>query len=92
MAMAYSTATFALGNWTMTVTGMRSVPNADDLVAGPKHRIDIGFTARGDAPSRDRPHGIIGQSYATPGRVRFAPPPLPLPKHANTPQSCRTEV
>ena len=40
------------------------------LVAGPEHRLDIGFTARGDAPARDKPHGIVGQSYATPGLER----------------------
>ena len=61
ISMAYSTARFALGNWTVKVSAMRSVPNANDLVAGPEHRLDIGFTARGAAPSRDKPHGIIGR-------------------------------
>ena len=70
MSMGYSSATFAFRNWTVKVHGMRSVPRAEDHIAGPKHRLDIGFSARGDAPSRDRPHGIIGQSYATPGLVR----------------------
>ena len=70
VSMGYSSATFAFRNWTVKVHGMRSVPRAEDHVAGPKHRLDIGFSARGDAPSRDRPHGIIGQSYATPGLVR----------------------
>ena len=68
VAMGYSSATFAFKNWTMTVHGMQSCKGC--LIAGPAHRLDIGFTARGDAPSRDMPHGIIGQSYATPGRVR----------------------
>jgi len=80
MAMAYSSATFELGNWTVIVRGMLSCSgSADDnqehrflgcLIAGPKHRLDVSFIARGDALARDRPHGIIGQAYATPGRVR----------------------
>ena len=70
MTMDHSSATFKLGNWTVTVHGMRSVPRAEDYIAGPNHRLDIGFTARGDAPARDMPHGIIGQSYATPGLER----------------------
>ena len=40
------------------------------LIKGPEHRLDISFSASGDAPTRDHPHGIIGQSFATPGRVR----------------------
>ena len=68
MAMDYSSATFELGNWTVAVHGMRSCRGC--LLAGPEHRLDISFSARGDAPSHDRPHGIIGQSYATPGLVR----------------------
>ena len=70
IAMDHSSATFSLPLWTITVHGMRSVPRAEDHLAGPKHRLDVGFSARGDAPSRDRPHGIIGQSYATPGLER----------------------
>ena len=70
MTMDHSSATFKLGNWTVKVHGMRSVPRAEDYIAGPDHRLDIGFTARGDAPARDMPHGIIGQSYATPGLER----------------------
>ena len=84
MAMAYSSATFEFGNWTVTVRGMPScdAPRDDSqehpwvgscLVAGPKHRLDVSFSARGDALTRDRPHGIIGQSYATPRRVRLMP-------------------
>ena len=67
MSMDYSSATFVFQNWTMTVHGTRSCKGC--LIVGPEHRLDIGFSARGD-PSRDKPHGIIGQSYATPGRVR----------------------
>ena len=53
---------------TVAVHGMRSCRGC--LLAGPEHRLDISFSARGDAPSHDRPHGIIGQSYATPGLER----------------------
>ena len=70
-AMAYSSATFVLGTWTVTARGMPSCDSKRDnslidpwvgrcLVAGPKHRLDISFSARGDTPSRDRPHGVIG--------------------------------
>ena len=68
MAMGYSSATFELGNWTVTVHGMQSCKGC--LIAGPEHRLDLGFSARGDAPSRDRPHGIVGQSYAAPFHAR----------------------
>ena len=76
-AMDHSSATFELRNWTINVHGMRSCKDRgqDCLVSGPEHRLDIGFYARGDAPYRDSPHGIIGQSYATRGRVRNPPPP-----------------
>lgn len=71
MAMTYSSATFGFGNWTVTVRGMPScdAPRDDTqehpwvggcLVAGPKHRLDVSFSARGDALTRDQPHGIIG--------------------------------
>ena len=71
-AMGQSSAAFELRNWTVKVHGMRSCTDRGQvcLVSGPAHRLDIGFYARGDAPSRDSPHGIIGQSYATPGTVR----------------------
>ena len=69
--MEHSSATFELGNWTVTVRGMPSCDTGKDcLIQGPQHRIDVGFTARGDAPARDKPHGIIGQSFATAGLVR----------------------
>ena len=58
MAMSWSSATFAFRDWVVTVRGMPSCEGC--LVAGPKHRLDVSFTAHGDAPSRDRPHGIIG--------------------------------
>ena len=67
MAMAYSSATFELGNWTVTVKGVPSCDTGHDcLIKGPAHRIDVGITARGDAPARDRPHGIIGTRLALP--------------------------
>ena len=58
MAMDHSSATFAFRNWTVSVRGTLSCKGC--LLAGPAHRLDIGFAARGNAPSRDKPHGIIG--------------------------------
>ena len=93
MSMGYSSATFAFRNWTVKVHGMRSVPRAEDHVAGPKHRLDIGFSARGDAPSRDRPHGIIGQSYATPGLVRHGnEDKYPLAPRRRAPSRARCRI
>ena len=69
MAMEHSSASFALPDWTVTVHGMRSVPNDLDWVAGPRHRLDISFASRGSL-ARSKPHGLIGQSFATPGLVR----------------------
>ena len=66
MAMDHSSATFELGNWMVTVKGMHSCDTGHDcLIKGPAHRIDVGFTARGDAPARDLPHGIIGAGSPT---------------------------
>lgn len=65
MAMSWSSATFAFRDWVVTVRGMPSCEGC--LVAGPKHRLDVSFTAHGDAPSRDRPHGIIGLRITLPG-------------------------
>jgi len=66
MAMDYNRAKFQIGNWTVTVSGMPScdTPVGRCLLAGPAHRLDVGFSARGDAPTRDRPHGIIGARLA----------------------------
>ena len=58
VSMGYSSATFAFRNWTVSVRGTLSCKGC--LLAGPAHRLDIGFAARGNAPSRDKPHGIIG--------------------------------
>jgi len=59
--MAFSSATFGLGNWTVTVRGN----HVYDWISGPKHRLDVSFNARGDAPARSLPHGIIGQSFSS---------------------------
>ena len=59
--MTFSTATFTLGNWTITVRGN----HVYDWISGPKHRIDVSFSAKGDAATRSLPHGIIGQSFAS---------------------------
>ena len=59
--MAFSHATFNLGNWTITVRGN----HVYSWISGPKHRVDVSFSARGDAATRSLPHGIIGQSFAS---------------------------
>ena len=43
--MAHSSATFTLGNWTVLVHGN----HVYDWVSGPKHRLDVSFSARGAA-------------------------------------------
>ena len=68
MAMDYSSATLGVGNWTIAVHGMPSCK--DCLIAGPRHRLDISFTATGETSVIGPPHGIIGQSFATPGVAR----------------------
>ena len=59
--MAHSSATFTLGNWTVLVHGN----HVYDWVSGPKHRLDVSFSARGAAAARSKPHGIIGQSFSS---------------------------
>ena len=54
-------ANFTLGNWTIAVVGTE-VPG---WMAGPKHRLDISFRARGDAAAKALPHGLIGQSFTS---------------------------
>ena len=61
MFMAHSSATFTLGNWTVLVHGN----HVYDWVSGPRHRVDVSFSARGDAAARSKPHGIIGQSFSS---------------------------
>lgn len=36
-----------------------------DRISGPKHRLDVSFSGRGDAAARSLPHGIIGQSFSS---------------------------
>ena len=68
MAMDFSSATFKVGNWTITVHGMPSCRGC--LISGPHHRLDVSFAAHGGAPANGPPHGLIGQSFATPGVAR----------------------
>ena len=53
----FSGASFTVGNWTLTVHGNYVYGR----ISGPQHRLDLAFKARGDAPARSLPHGIIGQ-------------------------------
>lgn len=60
--MDYSSAAFSLLGWTISVRGN----HVYGWIAGPKHRLDVSFSAAdGEAPARDLPHGIIGQSFAS---------------------------
>jgi len=65
--MAYSSATFCLRGWTVTVRGN----HVYDRVTGPRHRVDIDFSEAGgeQAAARDLPHGLVGQSFS-----QFSPP------------------
>ena len=56
-----STASFEAGNWTVTV---KASP-VYNLIAGPEHRLDIGFRVKGDYAARFLPHGIFGQSFSS---------------------------
>jgi len=58
---AFSSATFAYRGWAVVVRGNRVYGR----LSGPAHRLDLSFKAKGDAPARSLPHGIIGQSYLT---------------------------
>ena len=57
----FSGASFTVGNWTLTVHGNYVYGR----ISGPQHRLDLAFKARGDAPERSLPHGIIGQSFSS---------------------------
>ena len=59
--MGYSSANFALRGWNITVRGN----HVYGWAAGPKHRLDVSFSASKLAAARDLPHGIIGQSFAS---------------------------
>ena len=97
MAMDYSSATFELGNWTVTVKGMPSCDTGQDcLIKGPAHRIDVGFTARGNtlrpatchtvssASPLPRPEGnATASKMCIPLRETIPPPPkLKAPSRA----------
>ena len=62
IAIDLSSAKFVSGGWTITVRGNYVY----DRLSGPAHRLDVSFGASGGASTRDRPHGIIGQSFSTP--------------------------
>ena len=36
-------------------------------LSGPEHRLDVGFSLRGDYAARNLPHGIFGQSFSSTG-------------------------
>ena len=61
----------------LTFTSRVAGNHVYDWISGPKHRIDISFSAGGDAATRALPHGIIGQSFrdvsARHGRVDSYP-------------------
>ena len=57
----FRSARFIARNWTIAVRGN----HVWDRLSGPAHRLDLSFSARGDAPARSLPHGIIGQSFAS---------------------------
>ena len=61
LAMGHSSATFTLRNWSFSVHGN----HVYDRISGPQHRLDIGFSAKGDAAARSLPHGLVGQSYSS---------------------------
>ena len=61
VAVHMAHATFAAGNWSFSVQGRPTY----DLIAGPEHRLDIGFSIKGDFAERFRPHGIFGQSFSS---------------------------
>ena len=39
-----------------------------DHISGPKHRIDVAIAAGDSAAGRSLPHGLVGQSFSTPGQ------------------------
>ena len=56
-----ASATVSLGNWTLGVHGN----HVFNRLSGPAHRLDLTFSAKGDAAARGLPHGIIGQSFSS---------------------------
>jgi len=63
MEVFHSSASFALGDWTISVRGN----HVYSRISGPEHRLDVDFSAKGEAAARSRPHGIVGQSFAWTG-------------------------
>ena len=57
----YSSAIFQVRGWAVTVRGSF----AYDRISGPRHRLDTSISAQGNAPERDLPHGLIGQSFSS---------------------------
>jgi hypothetical protein len=52
---------FSVGNVTIAVRG-----SPTHAMSGPEHRLDVGFTVRGDYVARNLPHGIFGRSFSSP--------------------------
>jgi len=61
MEVFHSSATFSVGNWSITVRGNPVY----DHIAGPRHRLDVSFGAKGDTAARTLPHGAPGVSPLT---------------------------
>ena len=59
----YSSAVFQVRGWAITVRG----GYVWDRISGPRHRLDMSINARGNAPERALPHGLIGQSFSSSG-------------------------
>ena len=56
-----ASARFSAGNWTITVRGN----HVYGWLSGPRHRLDVSFSAKGDGAARSVPHGIVGQSFSS---------------------------
>jgi len=58
-----ASASFTSADWQVSVSGN----HVFDRISGPRHRLDLGFRAMAeDTAARLLPHGIVGQSFATP--------------------------
>jgi len=66
-AVGYSTSTWTIHEWIISVHGTRSSPR---LISGPAHRLDISLRAK-EPVAASLPHGLVGQSFATPGLSRI---------------------
>ena len=56
--------------WDLFVRLRKPLLNDDYAISGPHHRLDVSFAAHGGLPANGPPHGLIGQSFATPGVAR----------------------